>query len=53
MRWIKYHCYTFTSRARYAAALLKLWEMPGVRVVSRGRGAIANTWYIDYYFMNN
>lgn len=49
----KFHCYTFTSRARYAAALHRLWEMPGVRVVSRGRGAISNTWYIDYYFINN
>ena len=49
MIWRKYHCYTFTSRPRYAAALLRLWEIPGVRVVSRGRGAIANTWYIEYW----
>ena len=46
---MKHHCYTFTSRARYAAALRRLWAIPGARVASRGRGVIAGTWYIEYW----
>lgn len=49
MRWKKYHCYTFTNRGRYAAALRRLWVIPGVRVVSRGRGERDHTWYIEYW----
>lgn len=44
-----HHCYTFTDRSRYAAALRRLWSIPGVRVVARGRGAQDRTWYIEYW----
>jgi hypothetical protein len=52
---LEYHCLTFTSRARYAAACRILFRLnsESLRLTTRGRGAVPGTWYIEYWVKQN